>query len=120
LGLFVDNAIVVAEDMERRLALGEPRERAAAEAGRTMAVLGLSLPLPLADRYSGALREALLREDQAREALQAATLKLQLDITQASTRLRLSREQARQLADAALPTARTACETALRGYELGK
>lgn len=97
--------------------LGAKRD---AEAGRTMAVLGLSLPLPLADRYSGALREALLREDQAREALQAATLKLQLDITQASTRLHLSREQARQLADAALPTARTAYETALRGYELGK
>lgn len=38
LGLFVDNAIVVAEDMERRLALGEPREQAAAEAGRTMLV----------------------------------------------------------------------------------
>ena len=38
LGLFVDNAIVVAEDMERRLALGEEREQAAAEAGRTMFV----------------------------------------------------------------------------------
>src|SRR5450830_1926496 len=38
LGLFVDNAIVVAEDMERRLSLGEPREQAAAEAGRTMLV----------------------------------------------------------------------------------
>ncbi|MBT3067517.1 efflux RND transporter permease subunit [Rhodoferax sp. U11-2br] len=38
LGLFVDNAIVVAEDMERRLSLGEPRETAAAEAGRTMFV----------------------------------------------------------------------------------
>jgi multidrug efflux pump subunit AcrB len=38
LGLFVDNAIVVAEDMERRLALGESREQAAAEAGRTMLV----------------------------------------------------------------------------------
>jgi multidrug efflux pump len=37
-GLFVDNAIVVAEDMERRLALGEDREHAAAEAGRTMFV----------------------------------------------------------------------------------
>ncbi len=38
LGLFVDNAIVVAEDMERRLSLGQPREEAAAEAGRTMFV----------------------------------------------------------------------------------
>jgi len=38
LGLFVDNAIVVAEDMERRLSLGESRETAAAEAGRSMFV----------------------------------------------------------------------------------
>lgn len=38
LGLFVDNAIVVAEDMERRLSLGQPRAQAAAEAGRTMLV----------------------------------------------------------------------------------
>lgn len=38
LGLFVDNAIVVAEDMERRLALGESRGEAAAAAGRTMFV----------------------------------------------------------------------------------
>lgn len=36
LGLFVDNAIVVAENVERRLSLGEPRDTAAAEAGRTM------------------------------------------------------------------------------------
>jgi cobalt-zinc-cadmium efflux system outer membrane protein len=91
-----------------------------AEAGRTMAVVGLSLPLPLADRNTGALLEALRREDQAREALQAAQLKLHLDVSQALTRLRLSREQARQLADAALPTARAAADTALRGYELGR
>jgi multidrug efflux pump len=38
LGLFVDNAIVVAEDMERRLSLGESRESAATAAGRTMLV----------------------------------------------------------------------------------
>lgn len=38
LGLFVDNAIVVAEDMERRLALGQARTEAAAEAGRSMFV----------------------------------------------------------------------------------
>lgn len=38
LGLFVDNAIVVAEDMERRLALGESRQDAAAHAGGSMFV----------------------------------------------------------------------------------
>ncbi|KAG1322206.1 hypothetical protein G6F63_013474 [Rhizopus arrhizus] len=36
LGLFVDNAIVVAEDMERRLSLGESPDQAAAHAGSTM------------------------------------------------------------------------------------
>lgn len=97
--------------------VGAKRE---AETGRTLAVVGLSLRLPLADRNTGALLEALRREDQAREALNAATLKLQFDVTQALTRLRLSREQARRLADDALPTAQTAHDTALRGYELGK
>jgi multidrug efflux pump subunit AcrB len=38
LGLFVDNAIVVAEDMERRLANGESREQAAVAAGGSMFV----------------------------------------------------------------------------------
>ncbi len=38
LGLFVDNAIVVAEDMERRLSLGESPDQAAAHAGSTMFV----------------------------------------------------------------------------------
>lgn len=50
LGLFVDNAIVVAEDMERRLSLGQERAEAAAAAGRTMFVplLVSSLAITLA------------------------------------------------------------------------
>jgi multidrug efflux pump subunit AcrB len=40
LGLLVDNGIVIAEDISRRLALGEERKHACIEAGRT-----LSLPL---------------------------------------------------------------------------
>lgn len=91
-----------------------------AELGRTQAVIGLSLPLPLMDRNQGGLLEALRREDQAREALTAATLSLQADVAAAAERLRASREQARLLADDALPVAQTAFETALKGYELGK
>jgi len=62
LGLFVDNAIVVAEDMERRLALGESRENAAAEAGRTMlrpllvsslAIILTFMPLVLSQTETG-------------------------------------------------------------------
>lgn len=91
-----------------------------AELGRTQAVIGFSLPLPLLDRNQGGLLEALRREDQAREALTSATLKLQADVAAAAERLRASREQARLLADDALPVAQTAYDTALKGYELGK
>ncbi|RZL28660.1 MAG: TolC family protein, partial [Rubrivivax sp.] len=73
-----------------------------------------------ADDRLGALLEALRREDQAREALTAATLKLQIDVHQAVARLTLAREQAQLLRDEALPTAQTAHDAALKGYELGK
>lgn len=62
LGLFVDNAIVVAEDMERRLSLGEDRQTAAAEAGRTMfipllvsslAIILTFMPLVLSSTETG-------------------------------------------------------------------
>lgn len=50
LGLLVDNGIVVAEDIVRRLAAGEDRKRACIEAGRTLAVplLASSLTIILA------------------------------------------------------------------------
>lgn len=91
-----------------------------AELGRTQAVFGFSIPLPVNDRSQGALLEALRREDQAREALTLATLKLQGDVAEASARLRLGREQVQLLRDDALPTAQTAYDSALKGYELGK
>jgi cobalt-zinc-cadmium efflux system outer membrane protein len=91
-----------------------------AEMGRTQAVIGFSLPLPVMDRNQGGLLEALRREDQAREALTAATLKLQADVAAVAERLRASLEQARLLADDALPVAQTAYDTALKGYQLGK
>jgi cobalt-zinc-cadmium efflux system outer membrane protein len=91
-----------------------------AELGRTQAVIGFSLPLAVNDRNQGGLLEALRREDQAREALTSATLKLQTDVAQAVARIGLAREQAQLLRDEALPTAQTAYEAALKGYELGK
>jgi multidrug efflux pump subunit AcrB len=61
LGLFVDNAIVVAEDMERRLALGQSRTKAAAEAGRmfvpllvsSLAIILTFMPLVLSSTETG-------------------------------------------------------------------
>jgi len=91
-----------------------------AELGRTQAVVGFSIPLTVHDRNQGALLEALRREDQAREALTVATLKLQGELAEAGSRLRLHHEQVQLLRDEALPTAQTAYDAALKGYELGK
>lgn len=99
------------------LTLGAKRE---AEPGRTQALIGFSLPLPIHDRNQGSLLEALRREDQAREALAGATLKLHADVAQAVARLQLGREQVQLLRDEALPTAETAHDAALKGYALGK
>ena len=97
--------------------LGAKRD---AELGRTQAVMGLSMPLPLMDRNHGNLLEALRREDQARELLGATSLKLQAEVSQTLERLRLSRQQVQLLRTEVLPLAQTAYDAAVRGYELGK
>lgn len=97
--------------------LGAKRD---AELGRTQAVVGLSIPLPLLDSNQGNLLEALRREEQAREQLAAITLRLQADVGQAAERLRLTRQQAQLLRTEVLPTAQSAYDAAVKGYELGK
>lgn len=99
------------------VSLGAKRE---ADSGRSMAVIGVSLPLPLRDRNEGNLLEALKREEQAREQLAAAQVRLRLDLAQAQERLRQTRLQQLSLREQQLPLAQTAFDTALRGYELGK
>ena len=97
--------------------LGAKRD---AEQGRTQAIIGLSMPLPFMDTNQGNLTQALRRQDQAHQALMAATLKLRADVSQALERLRLARAQAQTLREQALPVAQFAYDAALKGYELGK
>lgn len=92
----------------------------AADLGRTQAVLGFSIPLPIMDSNQGNLMEALRREEQARETLTAATLRLQGDVAQSLERLRLTRQQVQLLRAEVLPTAQSAYDAAVKGYELGK
>lgn len=97
--------------------LGAKRD---AELGRTQAIVGLSIPLPLMDTNQGNLSEALRREEQARESLTGTTLRVQTDAAQAVERLRLAREQVQMLRAEALPAAQSAYDAAVKGYELGK
>lgn len=97
--------------------LGAKRD---AELGRTQAIIGLSMPLPLLDRRQGHLLEALRREDQARESLVALSARVQAELADGLARLRLARQQAQLLRAEVLPAAQQAVDAALRGYELGK
>jgi cobalt-zinc-cadmium efflux system outer membrane protein len=97
--------------------LGAKRD---AELGRTQAVMGVSIPLPLMDRQQAQVTQALRREDQAREQWVAASVRLQLEVSQAAEKLGLAREQVLLLRREVLPAAQSAVDVAMKGYELGK
>ncbi|MFH7043953.1 TolC family protein [Paucibacter sp. JuS9] len=92
----------------------------AAELGRTQAVVGFSIPLPVLDTNQGNLLEALRREEQAREVLNATSVRVQAEVSQSIERLRLTREQVQLLRSDVLPLAQTTYDAAVKGYELGK
>lgn len=91
-----------------------------AQVGRNQAVVGLSIPLPLFDRNSGNLLEALRREDKARDELAAAEIQLQSAVTQAWGRLDIAAAAAQTIRDQVLPGAQSAYDAATQGFELGK
>lgn len=71
-------AMIAVENARRvsdiTVSLGAKRDQ---EQGRTQAVIGLSIPLPLFDRNEGNILEALKREDKAR--LELASTRIQLE-----------------------------------------
>ena len=99
------------------VSLGVKRDE---QLGRTQAVLGLSIPLPLFDRNQGNLLEALRREDKSRDELAAADIQLKTAAMQAWGRLDSAAAQAQILRDQVLPGAQSAYDAATRGFELGK
>lgn len=89
-------------------------------ANRNMAVLGVSIPLPLFDRNQGNLYEALRRADKAQDELLANRLRLMTEMQQASTDLTVSRQSAQTLKTTILPAADQAYSAAVRGFDAGK
>lgn len=94
--------------------------RRSADRGRSQALVGVSIPLPLFDRNEGATREAQRRQEQAEELARAARLRVAASATRALEELRSAQAQVRALDDDVLAGARSAYEAATRGFELGK
>lgn len=90
------------------------------ETQRNVALIGLSVPLPVFDRNQGNLLEALKLEDKAREDLQAATVRLHSEVTQARERSAAIAVEVQSLEQEVLPGAKSAYDAASIGFENGK
>ncbi|MCI5069074.1 TolC family protein [Acidovorax sp.] len=90
------------------------------ETQRNVALIGLSVPLPMFDRNQGNLLEALKLEDKAREDLQAAIVRLHSEVTQARERSASIAVEVQSLEREVLPGAKSAYDAATVGFENGK
>lgn len=99
------------------LSVGARRDN---ELGRTQAVVGVSIPLPLFDRNQGAIYEAKKLADKAGSELEATRLRLLTELQQASSHLMVSTASLSVLKNTVLPAAQSAYEAATKGFEAGK
>ena len=99
------------------LSVGAKRDN---ELGRTQAVVGVSVPLPLFDRNQGAVLEASRRADKASDELQAARLRLAAELQEAANRLAVTATSLHALQGTVLPAAQQAYDAAGKGFEAGK
>jgi cobalt-zinc-cadmium efflux system outer membrane protein len=90
------------------------------ELGRNQALIGLSIPLPLFDRNQGSVRQALRRQDKARDEAQAVALRLRADVLRARERLSAASIETHTLQREIVPGAEEAYAAATKGFELGK
>lgn len=94
--------------------------RRSLEVPGNLALLGVQVPLPVANRNQGNILEALRREDKARDELRAVQLSLSSDALQALERVQARRAESELLRADVLPGARSAYEAATIGFENGK
>jgi cobalt-zinc-cadmium efflux system outer membrane protein len=99
------------------LTLGSKRSE---ELGRTQAVFGVSLPLPLFDRNQGAVLAAARQVDKTRDGLAATASRLEAELVAAREEYSAARAQALALREEILPGAQSAYEAASTGFDYGK
>lgn len=83
-------------------------------------VVGLSMPLPLFDRNQGNVLAASRRADQARDRRNAVELDLRTRTRSALEQWATAANEVESFSQVILPAARTAVDSASRGFEMGK
>jgi cobalt-zinc-cadmium efflux system outer membrane protein len=90
------------------------------ELNRSQTVVGLSVPLPLFNRNQGNLLSALRRVDKAKAEAEVERLRLTQALMDAYQRAQVAQEQIGSMRNEILPSAQSAFEAAVTGFELGK
>ena len=90
------------------------------ELGRSQAVFGISMPLPLFDRNQGNVLETARRVDKARDELSSTALRLDAELAQAREDFDVARQQALTLRSEIVPGAQSAYASASTGFDYGK
>jgi len=90
------------------------------ELGRSQAVFGISMPLPLFDRNQGNVLETARRVDKARDELSSTALRLDAELAQAREDFDVARQQALTLRSEIVPGAQSAYAAASTGFDYGK
>ena len=90
------------------------------ELGRTQAVIGVSIPLPLFDRNQGAVHEAARRAEKAEDDYAATRVRLIAEVNQAVARLATAETSLQTIREMVLPAAQQAYAASTTGFEAGK
>lgn len=83
-------------------------------------MVGVSIPLPVFDRNSGAILEAHRRLDKSADERRGEEIRLITELAEARQRAEAARSEVATLRAEILPGAQTAFNAAQRGYELGR
>jgi len=88
--------------------------------GRSIAIVGVSIPLPVFDTNRGNIVEALRRRDKSEDDARAMELRLRADLAIARQRLDMASREVMAARTEILPAAQLAFNAAAQGFELGK
>lgn len=88
--------------------------------GSTIAVVGVSIPLPVFDTNRGNIVQALRLRDKSEDDARALELRLRADLSIARQRLAIASEEVNAVRAEILPSAQVAFDAAAKGFELGK
>ncbi|QHE89201.1 TolC family protein [Hydrogenophaga sp. BPS33] len=88
--------------------------------GRSTAIVGVSIPLPVFDTNRGNIIQSLRLRDKSEDDARALELRLRADLAIARQRMEIASQEVAAVSAEILPSAQLAFNAATQGFELGK